>query len=136
MRTISDGVFTPALTFSTTNPTGLVYGSQDGRYVKIGSMIQFWAKIVLTNKGTGGVGDLQMSLPFVARKPGAALVGQCLAVTFPTGMEQLVGKISANSGAMKLIGNDSAGAAAVAVTYAEIANTTEIEVSGSYILAE
>jgi hypothetical protein len=136
MRVISDGVFLPNLTFSTTAPTGLTYGSRDGRYTKIGSLVQFYAKIVLTSKGASGVGELMISLPFPAAKPGAFALGKLLAVSFPTDREQLVCTVAPNVQVAKILGIDSAGAAATAVTWAEIDNATEIEVSGSYYLKD
>jgi hypothetical protein len=61
-----EGAWTPAISASTTAPTGLTYSVAAGRYVKIGNTVFVQFGLKLTSKGTGGVGEIIISgLPFV-----------------------------------------------------------------------
>ena len=60
-----EGTFTPTLTFGGAS-TGNVYGSQTGRYTKIGNIVHVFVYVRLTTKGTA-TGDAEISgLPFSA----------------------------------------------------------------------
>jgi hypothetical protein len=63
-----EGTWTPVLTAATTAPTGVTYDIyRQGRYTKVGRMVYVRATIVITSKGTGGVGDVLITgLPFAA----------------------------------------------------------------------
>lgn len=59
-----DGPWTPALGASTTNPTG-VGESISGVYVRVGNLVFSSFELIVTTKGTGGVGNVQITgLPF------------------------------------------------------------------------
>lgn len=55
--------YTPAITFATTDPTGATI-TTTGRYIDDGSgIVELWALVTITNKGSGGAGNLRLSLP-------------------------------------------------------------------------
>lgn len=59
-----EGTFTPTLSGSTGNPTGVAYGTQSGTYTKIGRMVSVYVQLTFTTY-TGGSGNAQISgLPF------------------------------------------------------------------------
>lgn len=58
--------FSPVVTTSGTQPTGLTYSTQLGQYVKIGDVVVATLTVVLSNKGTGGTGQVRVSVPFAA----------------------------------------------------------------------
>ena len=58
-----EGTWTPTIGGSTTNPS-VTYGAQDGRYIKIGSLVWCYVRITTTAR-SGGTGDFQIKgLPF------------------------------------------------------------------------
>lgn len=70
--------FTPVLTASTTNPTLGAASVQDGRYVQIGKIVHFFAKVEFGSSGVAaGSGTYLVSLPVLARTDeGNTLRGQ------------------------------------------------------------
>lgn len=78
-----EGTFTPSYGGSTSDPT-ITYGARNGRYVKIGSLVQATVELE-TNSVSGGSGNLILKgLPFAAlndRYVGAAVVGYATAFT-------------------------------------------------------
>ena len=72
-----EGTFTPTYGGSTTDPT-IIYSAQNGRYVKVGSLVQATVEIE-TSAVVGGLGNLLVKgLPFAAlndRYVGCAVVG-------------------------------------------------------------
>jgi hypothetical protein len=61
-----EGTWTPEFT-AVTAPTGVTYGTQVGRYTKIGKSVTVWGVIGLGSKGTGGSGEIRITgLPFVS----------------------------------------------------------------------
>jgi hypothetical protein len=61
-----EGTWTPVITGSTTNPTGLTYSFQIGQYTKVGRQVTVHFRIQ-TTAGSGGSGTLNITgLPFTA----------------------------------------------------------------------
>jgi hypothetical protein len=60
-----EGTWTPTLTFSG-GAGSLTYSIQNGNYVKVGSLVNVQAIIVVSNKGSAS-GDMGIVLPFTAR---------------------------------------------------------------------
>jgi hypothetical protein len=58
-----EGTFTPTVTGSSGNPSA-TYSNQIGRYTKIGDMVFCVVNIDLTSAGSGGSGQLGVTLPF------------------------------------------------------------------------
>jgi hypothetical protein len=62
-----EGTWTPVFTAATTPPTGVTYSGQVGRYTKIGKSVTVWGSVILSSKGTGGVGEVRITgLPFTS----------------------------------------------------------------------
>jgi hypothetical protein len=62
-----EGTFTPSLQCSTTNPTGVAVSAASGSYTKVGNKVSFTCQLILTSKGSGGVGTCRLGgLPFAA----------------------------------------------------------------------
>jgi hypothetical protein len=60
-----EGTWTPVLTAGTVIPTGVTYSYRGGYYTKVGRLVNVTGGFLLSNKGTGGSGELQISgLPF------------------------------------------------------------------------
>lgn len=68
-----EGTWTATFTASTTPPTGVSYSAQTGWYTKIGNLVAFGVRLIVSNVGSGGAGNPQIGgLPFVvANLPGA-----------------------------------------------------------------
>ena len=67
----ASGTFTPSVQTTGTQPTGLTYGTQSGRYTRIGDLVFIDFEITITNVGTGGTGSMQMlSLPITPARNG------------------------------------------------------------------
>lgn len=78
-----EGTFTPTYGGATTDPT-ITYSTQNGRYVKVGSLVQATVEIE-TSAVAGGSGNLLLAgLPFAAlssRYVGSAFVGYAFGFT-------------------------------------------------------
>lgn len=61
-----EGTYTPTITGSSVNPTGVTYSNQIGRYTKIGDLVFCVVNIDITNAGSSGAGQLGVTLPFTA----------------------------------------------------------------------
>jgi hypothetical protein len=61
-----EGTWTPTLTGGSSNPTGVSYGTQVGKYTKIGNVVNIFVYITWSTY-TGGSGAIQISgLPFTS----------------------------------------------------------------------
>jgi hypothetical protein len=61
-----EGTFTPTFETTGTQPTGVTYSQQLGYYTKIGDLLFYAIRVVLTNAGSGGTGNVRIGgLPFV-----------------------------------------------------------------------
>ena len=74
-----EGSWTPTFITTGTQPTGVTYTLQLGRYIKIGTCVLFWFRLQLSSVGTGGTGNGRVGgLPFVvAAGSGIYNVGLC-----------------------------------------------------------
>jgi hypothetical protein len=62
-----EGTWTPVITGLTTAPTGVTYSGQNGRYVKIGSLVYVACDLTLNSVGSGGAGRVAITgLPFTS----------------------------------------------------------------------
>lgn len=57
--------WTPAMTFGG-SATGITYATQQGTYIKLGSLVYLWGHLVLTNNGSGVGTALITGVPFTA----------------------------------------------------------------------
>lgn len=68
------GTYSAVFSASTTPPTGVTYSANTFTYIKIGRLVVVNGVLTLTSKGTGGVSNVTISLPFAAQDVGAASV--------------------------------------------------------------
>ena len=73
-----EGTWTPVLSGSGANPTGVTYVNQQGKYVKIGKQVTVSGVLSFTTY-TGGSGSIQISgLPFTSANDGIAAWGSSM----------------------------------------------------------
>jgi hypothetical protein len=127
-----EGSFTPVFT-AATPPTGVTYGTQVGDYTKIGNLVLFHLRVQLTNKGAGGAGAISITgLPFTSANDigNTADIGHDN-ITFTGGYTALVAFVAANSTVLTINEQGSA-VAALGVTWANTANTSDFVITGFY----
>lgn len=131
-----EGTFTPTFTAGTV-PTGVTYSTQLGYYTKIGNQVDFYLRIVLTSKGSGGAGNATLAgLPFTANNPGAtiAVCGLNIGnVTLVAGYAQAVALVNAG-GTSLVIGLNGNNVAIGFTQWSEANNTSRFVVSGQYFV--
>ena len=95
-----EGVWFPAWGSSGTTPTNTP-SSTEGRYVKIGKVVHFWARIYMSYWGSDGTGSIRMTgLPFPSQDI-LASSALCHVIytrsggntVWPTGATQIIGRI-------------------------------------------
>jgi hypothetical protein len=93
-----EGTWTPVFTASTTPPTGVNYGTQSGSWIRKGNEVTVWFSIILSSKGTGGVGNILITgLPFTANNNVANATGALL-TSVATGAGQVgIAQITPNT---------------------------------------
>lgn len=102
-----EGTWTPVWQSSGSIPT-LSYSVQSGRYVKIGRVVHFWARVFMNSWSSGGSGNMRMGgLPFTADNYGSGLGNALCHVvytrnspgnqTWPTGATQIMGQVKENT---------------------------------------
>ena len=121
-----EGTWTPSLSAITTAPTGVTYDAtyRKGRYVKIGRMVFVEYIMILTNKGTGGVGDsLITGLPFThaANDIFATYTGTVCNLT--TGRNGVF--MQMNSGQNYLVALYGNGGTATGLPWSDLANNSD-----------
>ncbi len=125
-----DTTFTPVLAFGG-GTTGITYGTQEGDYARIGSIIFFRIDIVLTNKGSStGTADIS-GLPgtLIAGPPPACYVDAAV-VTFGSSGTDIAcnldtGPVVEFSGIGTTINREG-------LDDTDFANTSEVRISGWY----
>jgi hypothetical protein len=128
---VNSGTFTPTLriNFST---TGLVYAEQLGNYVKNGNVVTFTASVTLSSKGTEtGVITIQ-DLPFAIKNISSFSV-YANALSSGDGESHLQAKAAASSSFSLSVRQINAAGNAIDLTNADITDTTNLIISGSYI---
>jgi hypothetical protein len=130
-----EGTWTPVLQGGSTNPT-ISYGSQLGRYTKIGNMVNF-VLFINVSSISGGSGNAQITLPFSALNGG----GLDYTPISPWSAElnwggvQFAPLVWQNTNYISLTGiTDNAYYSQTAIN-GTMAGGTEIRLSGTYITA-
>jgi hypothetical protein len=127
----ADQAWTPVLG-GAGGTSGQTYTTQIGRYVKIGTLVFFTARVVLSAKGTI-TGNAQIQgLPVPAI---AASAIDIFWLTVLVNKISLMAFLAPGNQAIDLFGLAAAGASPVNLVTADIANTTEIDVTGCYVTA-
>lgn len=73
IASFDEGTWTPAITFTVTNPTSITYTSRYGKYTRINNLVHFQGEIVtsaVTNTPSAASGVLLISLPFTSHATG------------------------------------------------------------------
>lgn len=129
-----EGTFNPVFT-AATPPTSVTYGTQHGSYRKIGSVVFVKIRIVLTSKGSGGVGAVQLTgLPFTsAAVPCALSMSDWDNINLSTGYTHAGASVGASGTAVNINENGD-NVAGQAVTWANCANNSAFVISGFYFV--
>jgi hypothetical protein len=122
-----EGTWTPNLiSIGGTNPTGVTFSVQLGRYTKIGNMVFISGAATLSNKGTGGSSGVGISgLPFATANIAnffTAFGMEC--DSLGSDRRQVNAVTLINSTAFAVNGSSGSTGSAVAIPYSEITNTT------------
>lgn len=125
--------FTPSL-LSGGNQVGRTYGTQAGRYVRIGNAIHWWAAISLTAVGASTGTTTVAGLPFAAATVTGMLYAQSIvADDLAAGTTTALGAYIASATTEATIGVYSAGQF-TAMQETALSATTAIYVSGIYLV--
>lgn len=129
--------FTPTFTAEGTPPTGVTYGTVAGDYELVASKTAFIRfLIILTSKGTGGVGNINIGgFPFTFDSVSAALGGSILnTVDFSTGYTSVQWLVNGGSSILRLfeIGDN---VASQALAWSAAGNTSVFRGAGLVHLA-
>lgn len=134
LNNYSTGTFTPVLAFGG-GSTGITYATQQAKYWRVGNVIHFNINITLTAKGTD-TGDATITgLPVAAASDSQTIqvASRVKLNTYPTGTTYVMGEINAGGTSISIA---AAGAANLsAVTDAEFANDSQINLTGFYWVA-
>lgn len=125
-----EGTWTPTFTALTTPPTSVTYTTQTGSYTKIGNAVIYRFDVVLSSKGSGGVGAV-----LITGWPFTEAAGSTLVSLLPSG-----GFTNPSSGIGQngnLFGTTMAvstqvNTGAVTVTWADVTNSYNIRGMGVY----
>lgn len=124
-----EGTFTPALTFGTTQPTGLTYSQQSGTYVKVGRIVFYAVVISLSAVGTGGVGAISINLPFSASGTVAYGSAACSSVSMPGTTTQFTVEPNGATALLQSVGNN---VGISSITYSTLSSSSQIRVAGFF----
>ena len=125
--------FTPTLNFEGVT-TGITYGTQVGRYNIRGNRVFFDVNIVLTSKGAAA------GIAYISGLPCAVLNVAGHRPAFSVSFSDLtfsgqVSAVSTNNSTQIVLSQSASGGAVSSITNTDIANTTQLVVSGSYEIA-
>lgn len=128
------GTWTPNLQINGSS-TGITYGTQGGKYLIIGNVVNFYIRFSLTSKGLS-VGNLTISnLPFTGSTNAASqsiAIGEFGSFT-SAGYTSLSMQI-ANGSTVGTLYKSGSGLATANITNVDISNTFLIFATGTYIL--
>lgn len=125
------GTFTPTYTAGGAS-TGVTYSTQTGTYTKIGRLVFFTLRVTLSNAGSAAGAVAYAALPFAAASRDFSV-----SVSFYNSFSGLTGApVGFIASGASSISMRQTGAATVAnITQANITNTADIIISGSYEVA-
>ena len=130
----SYAAWTPVLRFGGAS-VGITYGTQTGKYLKVGRLVHYWIDMVLTSKGSSTGAATIAGLPFAVNAAGpvgltpggASLFGS---LTYGAVTPEVCPQSGATT--LSLFSQVSAGVIATVADTA-FANTTSIQTSGIYL---
>ena len=129
-----EGSWTPTFITTGTQPTGVTYTLQLGRYIKIGSCVLFWFRLQLSSVGTGGTGNGRVGgLPFVVAAGSGIYNASCAVanVTLDSGYSWIC---AAPQGTLSEVNFTQSGSniGIIATPYANFTNTADLRGSAAY----
>lgn len=128
--TVVQGTFTPTIRFGG-NGAGMTFSAQDGRYVKINNMVQFWAYVVLSAKGSSTGAATLAGLPFASNGTYAAMASADV-LSGLTGSPS--GIILNGSTTIQIRQFDGSTGSPGSLTHTNFNNTSLIHLTGSYLV--
>jgi len=137
LSTYVTGTWTPALAGSSANPTSVTYSFQVGEYTRIGNVVYYYGRLILTALTIGAAsGQLQITgLPVASVNTtaldsvGSALVQNC---TIDASTLFIVGRVAHGQTYLNILENANSSAASTTMAITNISSTTDITVSGFY----
>ena len=128
------GTFTPKLQdASFSDAEGQVHVTQDGRFTKIGSVVFFEFRIVMSSLGTlTGAGEVNVAgFPFpIVGDISTAIVGQAVGLNLP-GAFSLTGRFDSATQTMRIMMLNQIGGHA-SITIVQTTSDADFKFSGSY----
>lgn len=123
------GTFTPVLAFGGAS-TGITYGTQSGRYVRVGKMVHFWLQITLTSKGSATGTATITGLPLTQTG-----IRPTLTVYWSLGSAVILVLAQVVSTTINLFYTTAAATGPSLLTDAVFGNTSTLYISGTYEIA-
>lgn len=124
-----EGTFTPTVIFA--GGSGTTYSEQQGNYIRVGNMITFWGRVVLTSKGSASGAVKLGGLPIAcASRHHAITVGYANGCSITAG-ESITGYVSSGTTEIVLVLWEPVSGTA-ALDASEVTNTFNLIYSGSY----
>ena len=128
-----EGTFDPTFTCETTAPTGVTYVSRIGKYTKIGRVVYIQLAIALSNKGTGGSGNVLIgNLPFPVSNDGNYTNFGCMIDLLASDLRQVSVQLYPNAALAYLIRGGGSTGNHIGMAFADITNSTQIRVGFFY----
>jgi len=118
--------WTPVLTFGGAS-TGITYGTQSGKYFRIGLLMYVEFSIILTSKGSATGAAVITGLPYTSVSTASGM-----AVRFYSGMASIVGTPFGYIGSTTVGLAQMGSTAAANLTDANFGNTTRLDMWGMY----
>jgi hypothetical protein len=126
-----DGSWTPTFNFATPGDLSVVYGSQEGRYTRIGARVAFNYRLRCTPTFTTSSGRAEIaSFPFIADQITAAMVGDIKNVALPVGYTQFSTRIVGDVAILQATGSNLT---SPNISSSELVSGVEIDIRGSGI---
>jgi len=124
-----EGTFTPGISFGN-GTTGITYSAQTGYYTKIGNVVLFWIRVVLSNKGSSSGYARVTGLTFTASDPlyGGMSIGFSYNVTFAN---QMILNLPSNSTTATFYEMTESGGI-TNLTEGDFSNNSNLMLSGVY----
>ena len=123
-----EGSWTPTFITTGTQPTGVTYSTQLGKYIKIGQCVLVWFRCTLSSVGTGGTGNGRVGgLPFVVAA-GAGIYNSSASVgnvTLDSGYSWFCAAPQGNLSEVNWTQNGS-NVGIIATPYANFSNTADM----------
>jgi hypothetical protein len=136
------GTWTPTLAYDTPGTSSFTYGTQVGRFSRIGNIVHFNCRIILTNYSLGtGTGNLNITgLPYASANVANSYFTFPVFysnVTIPTNGLSAVGRLINNASSIQIFSNLATGVNLVwdpASAGFALSTTSVIQLSGHYLV--